>query len=104
MTACSHRLDCAGSSAYWFSTGGRSPLFRREVWNLEARVQVGRELAPEQGEKVGAESDLNDIPRRVLAQDVPDRSLGVEEADRNAGGLSRTRSPTDDVSAFRVGL
>jgi len=74
-------------SAYWFFTGGLSPLFRREVWDLEARVQVGRELAPEQGAKVGAESELNDVPRgRVLAQDVPDRSLGVEQRTDRATG------------------
>src|SRR6266508_5091552 len=91
------RLDTlSGSSASWFLTGRLRPLFWHEVWDLKVLVKVGRELPREQGAKLRADGDLDDVPRaRVLAQGVPNRALGVEQgADRTAG-----QDPVAEVEA-----
>src|SRR5439155_14301175 len=90
------RLDCRWSlSACWFFARGLSPLLWEEVRDLKVLVEVGRELAPEQGAKLRPDRDLDDGPRRVLAEDVPDRALGVEEGTDRAAG----KDPIPEVEA-----
>src|SRR6266540_2466132 len=84
-TSATHAIGAPSNpaSARRFVAWARSPSLRREVGDLPVglAILVGvRQFAAEEGAQVGAERDLKDgRRRRVLAEHVPDRPLGVEE-------------------------